>query len=91
MPLYSDSDFIGSVKTNTVIQVSLYKDFISPSLYLLGIRCIYLYFLCTGDGGEDGGSGDLWPSLLSWRYLEQTGLFHRYVRVRALLFSLNLP
>lgn len=53
----------------------------TPVFHISGIRCLYLHLLCAGDGGEDAGSGDLRPSLLPWRYVEQAGLFHRHGRV----------
>lgn len=43
---------------------------------LIGLRCIHLHLLCIGDGGKDGGSWDLWPTLLPGRHLEQAGLLH---------------
>lgn len=52
------------------------------SLRLSGLRYLHLRLLCAGDGGEDSGSGDLWPALLFRRHLEQTGLLHRDGGVR---------
>lgn len=55
-----------------------YLFLLPPTCLLLGLRCIYLHLFCTGNGDKDGGSGDLWSSLLPGRHLEPTGLFHRH-------------
>lgn len=68
-----------------------------PSIFisvcpLVGLRRIHLHLLCVGDGRKDGGSWDLWPSLLPGGHLEQAGLLHRHgwVSTHVVVFALIL-
>lgn len=63
---------------NIVINLIYLYIFFYPPYDFIGLWCLYLHLLCTGDGDKDGGSGDFWSSLLPGRHLEPAGLFHRH-------------
>lgn len=65
--------------------------FLTVFCLLAGLWCLHLHLLRIGDGGKDGGSWDLWPSLLPGRHLEQAGLLHRHGWVSNYVMMLVVP
>lgn len=79
-----------SSRITMMITLVLLNHYLSFSV-CAGVWCFHLRLLCSGDGGEDVGSGNLRWTLLSGRHLEQTGLLHCHGRVRCDWSQNRLP